>query len=109
MPALPSEMSHFLFRKILLAWVSLCWLTLTCWAQPLVEIPAIQGPIIIDGIIDEPGWEDIKPFPMVTYKPVFGNAPSEKTEIRIGHDENYLYVSGRMYDSDPGGIQGSGR
>jgi len=32
--------------------------------------------------------------------PTFGGPPSERTEIRLAHDDNYLFVSGRLYMSD---------
>ncbi len=68
-------------------------------------IPKITGPITLDGLSTEDAWKDIKPFPMVTFIPNPGNPPSEKTEILIGHDENYLYAAGRLFDREPDKIQ----
>jgi hypothetical protein len=37
--------------------------------------------------------------------PTFGAEPSERTEFRIAYDEDYLYFSGVLHDSEPGGIR----
>jgi hypothetical protein len=42
---------------------------------------------------------------MTMYQPVFGKEPTEETDVRIGYDDNYLYVGGRMYFKDAGMIQ----
>jgi hypothetical protein len=54
---------------------------------------------------DEPAWDAIPPLPLTTFSPVFGQPPTERTEIRVAFDDTYFYVSGRMYDSDPRGIR----
>jgi hypothetical protein len=38
-------------------------------------------------------------------EPLFQGAPTERTEIRLAYDEDYLYVAARCYDSQPGRIQ----
>jgi hypothetical protein len=72
--------------------------------EPLV-IPRLTGPVVLDGLSDEPAWEELQPLPMVMHSPSFGGEPSERTEIRLAHDGQYLYLAGRMYDSDPSGIR----
>ena len=37
--------------------------------------------------------------------PNFGSEPSERTEIILCYDDDYLYVAGRLYDSEPSKIQ----
>jgi len=37
--------------------------------------------------------------------PNFGSEPSESTEVLLGYDDDYLYVAGRLYDSEPSKIQ----
>jgi len=69
-------------------------------------IPEI-GTIVFDGLPNEEEWDKISPLPLVQYAPKPGSAPTEKTEIRFAHDENYLYASMRAYDSDPDGIRGN--
>ncbi len=72
--------------------------------DPLL-IPKISGPVKLDGLSDEDSWNGIQPLPMVTLIPNPGRPPSEQTEILIGHDENFLYVAGRLYDREPDKIQ----
>jgi len=68
-------------------------------------IPKLEGPIVLDGVVDEPAWDRIAPLPMTTFAPTFGAPISEPTEIRIAHDGEFLYVSARMYDSEPDQIR----
>ncbi|MBI3788704.1 MAG: carbohydrate binding family 9 domain-containing protein, partial [Ignavibacteriales bacterium] len=71
---------------------------------PLV-VQRLRGPIILDGVVNEPAWDAIQPFPMTMYSPKHPGEPTERTEFRIAYDDDYLYISGRMYDSDPSGVQ----
>ena len=70
-----------------------------------VPIPRLTGEIDIDGVVDEPAWEAIEPLPMFMWAPTHGGEMTERTEVRIAHDDEYLYLSGRMYDSNPEGIR----
>ena len=63
----------------------------------LVSVPRLQGEIRLDGVSDEPAWQLVEPVPLITETPEFGGPPAEPTEIRIAYDDEYLYVSGRMY------------
>lgn len=70
-----------------------------------MTLPRFQGTIVLDGRSDEAGWRDITPLPMTMYEPTFRGELTEQTEIRIAYDDEYLYVAGRFYDSDPDGIR----
>lgn len=72
--------------------------------EPLI-LSRINGPIVIDGLVEDPAWDFIESLPMVSYEPVAGLPPSESTEIRIAYDDYYIYASIRAYDSDPSGIR----
>jgi len=63
-------------------------------------IPRLNGPIILDGKVDEPAWDAIEPVPLVTHWPNFGQVSDDGTELRIAYDEYNLYVSCRCY-GDP--------
>ncbi|MDX1617934.1 MAG: DUF5916 domain-containing protein [Balneolaceae bacterium] len=69
-------------------------------------VPRIDR-IRFDGMPDEAAWEAIEPVPLVQYTPNAGAPPTEKTEIRIAHDDDYFYASLRGYDSNPDGIRGN--
>ena len=73
-------------------------------ATPLA-LPRLDGPITLDGYSDEPAWQAIEPLPLVMHVPIFKGTMTERTEIRVAYDDDYLYIAGRMYDSDPAAIQ----
>ena len=64
------------------------------------NIPKLNGPITLDGKVDEPAWDAVEPLPLVTHWPSFGIPVDEGTELRIAYDDEYLYVSCRCYQ-DP--------
>lgn len=72
-------------------------------------IQRLKGPITLDGLSDEQAWKDVTPFPMVMHMPTFGNEPSERTEVLMAHDDDYVYIAGRMYDSEPDKIQATSK
>lgn len=84
----------------LLVWI----LTANSFAQSANEIKRLSEPIILDGIINEPAWGEIDPYQMVQYEPVFLGDMSERTEIRTAYDDEYLYISAKMFTKDPSTI-----
>ncbi|MBN1294708.1 MAG: carbohydrate binding family 9 domain-containing protein [Candidatus Latescibacteria bacterium] len=64
----------------------------------------VESPIRLDGLSNEEAWEGSEPFPVVMQVPHFGAEPSERTEILIAYDDEYLYVAGRCFDSEPDAI-----
>ncbi|MFQ6113926.1 MAG: DUF5916 domain-containing protein [bacterium] len=75
------------------------------YAQNYYVLSRIGGTVTLNGLSDEPAWEGIEPLPVVMHMPNFGGEPSERTEIFIAYDDDYLYVAGRLFDSQPSGIQ----
>jgi hypothetical protein len=60
---------------------------------------------VIDGRLDEEAWgvaETISNF--VQHEPFEGESVSERTELRILHDAEAVYVGAWMFDQDPGSI-----
>ena len=70
-----------------------------------IVIPRISGPIELDGIVDEPAWDELEPFPITVFSPTYRAPPTETTEVRVAHDDEYVYVSGRLYDSEPEAVR----
>jgi hypothetical protein len=66
-----------------------------------LELKRLDGNIVLDGMITEPAWEAIKPLPLVVHQPNFGSSPSLHSEIRVGYDEEFIYVSGCLFDDEP--------
>ncbi len=65
----------------------------------------ITGEVNLDGVVDEALWEEVEPLPLIMWAPTYGDDLTERTEIRIAYNDRYLYVAGRLYDSDPDGIR----
>jgi len=72
--------------------------------DPIV-IRRLPGPITLDGSSGEDAWKGIAPLPFVQFMPNYGNPPTERTELLLGFDDEYLYVAARLFDSDPSKIQ----
>jgi hypothetical protein len=87
----------------------LCALALTVGlpvrAQEPLVIPRLSGPVALDGRPDEPAWEGALALPMTMHTPTFGGAPSERTEVLVGHDGSALYLACRLYDADASDIR----
>ncbi|MEN8229271.1 MAG: DUF5916 domain-containing protein [Bacteroidota bacterium] len=72
-------------------------------------IQRIDTEIILDGLPQEAIWEEVEPFPMISHIPVSGNPPGEKSVIRMVYDDQYIYVGGMLYVSDPNLIHPVGK
>lgn len=70
-----------------------------------MTLQRIDGPITLDGRSTEEAWQDIEPLPMTMYQPEYQGEVRERTEVRVAYDDEYLYVSGRLYDSTPEDIR----
>src|SRR5690349_23535018 len=61
-----------------------------------------NGPIAVDGRLDEPAWAAGIPISGLTQRaPREGAEPSERTEIRVLFDDDAIYVGARLYDAAP--------
>ncbi len=76
---------------------------------PPLIVPAIQGKVVLDGLSNEPAWSAIAPLPVVVSMPIEGATPSERTEILIAHDADFLYAAARCYDREPDKIQATSK
>ena len=70
-----------------------------------LELTRITSPIVIDGVMNDEPWQDVAPLPLTMYLPVFRGEPTQRSEIRVAYDENYLYAGGWFYDSEPRSIR----
>jgi hypothetical protein len=68
--------------------------------QPLI-IARLSGAVTLDGRSDEAAWAGATLLPMVQLIPTYGVPPSERTEVLVGHDDDYLYFAARNHDSEP--------
>lgn len=57
---------------------------------------------VLDGKLDDPAWQDAQSInSFLEYDPNQGAESRFKTDVRVVHDEKYLYVMARMYDPSP--------
>jgi hypothetical protein len=65
-----------------------------------------NGPISIDGKLDEAAWQAATPVTdFKQYDPQEGQPATEKTEARILVDDDAVYIGMRLFDSEPSKIQ----
>jgi hypothetical protein len=70
--------------------------------RPQVTAVRAGAPINVDGLLDEPVWQQAPPFvDFIQSDPVEGASPSERSEVRVAYDEGALYVGARLWDSRP--------
>ncbi|MEW6456087.1 MAG: DUF5916 domain-containing protein [Acidobacteriota bacterium] len=75
----------------------------------IYEIPVFSKPPRIDGILDNPLWEEeaLKIENFTQFIPKEMGTPSEKTVAYLGCDTKNLYVAFRCFDSNPMKIRAS--
>lgn len=73
-------------------------------APAILHLPRWQGSFLLDGLSNEAHWQNVPSLPFFVLEPVWGQAASEKTELKIAYDDRYLYVAGRNYERDPSKI-----
>ena len=68
--------------------------------RPVAHATARKGSIVIDGKLDDAGWQSATPITdFAQMIPDEGRPASQRTELRFVYDESALYVGARMYDS----------
>ncbi|MBI4538918.1 MAG: hypothetical protein HY704_05330 [Gemmatimonadetes bacterium] len=73
-------------------------------APRVVAVRATER-IVVDGALDEPGWQAAQAVTELTQRdPNEGAPPSERTVVRILYDQDAIYVGARMQDSAPDSI-----
>lgn len=73
--------------------------------RPSIEIGWTRTPPTLDGRIEPGEWEDAAHVDGLTQAlPDAGRPPTERTEVFVMTDEDYLYVAARLWDSDPSRI-----
>lgn len=66
-----------------------------------ITLTKIDSEIILDGAPDDEAWQNIDPLPMTMYQPVYQGELTEKSIIKVAYDQEYIYVMGKLYDSEP--------
>ncbi len=79
----------------------------TTFAQDTLRLVKLEHPIVFDGMPTEEAWQDIEPLPLVMFSPTYKGVLTERSEIRIAYNNQYLFLSGKLFDSDPKRMQGN--
>ena len=69
-------------------------------AGDILKITSLQGELSFDGIPSEPAWLLSEKIPLKMHFPVYGNQPTEESDVRITYDKNHLWVSAKLYYKD---------
>ncbi|NNF05011.1 MAG: carbohydrate binding family 9 domain-containing protein [Rhodothermales bacterium] len=94
---------HSIVRPLI--FLSILTASLPAMGQDALELDRLNGPIVLDGRIDEAAWREVRPLDVVMYAPVHEGRMTEDTEIRVAYDDGYLYMAARLFDADPNGIR----
>jgi len=80
---------------------SLAGIPLSGQASPdTLRLTRIEAAIELDGRLDEPVWQQVPALPLTTLTPTFGAPLTERTEIYVAYDDRFIYLAGRMFDSE---------
>ena len=71
-----------------------------CFAEDGFPVQKVSTNFTFDGIFSTGEWDNIEPVQLTVQTPHYRGNPSERTEIRMAYDANYIYLSGAMYDSE---------
>ena len=65
---------------------------------------AVDGTIDIDGLLNEPVWQQPTIGELIQVEPDTGDAPTQPTAVRVAFDEHNLYIGVYCFDSEPDNI-----
>lgn len=72
---------------------------------PSVRAERLSTPIVLDGKLNEPDWQTAMPGTQFSQSyPNAGQAPTQRTEVRVLYDDEALYVGVRLFDTRPDSI-----
>ncbi|WP_420461486.1 DUF5916 domain-containing protein [Candidatus Palauibacter sp.] len=73
--------------------------------SPRAHASEITAPPVIDGRLDDDAWSGLEPLAGFTQRePSEGQPVSQRTEVRVSHDDAALYIGAWLFDEDPSGI-----
>ena len=98
---LMSSLKHTILRIVLIVMITLIITGLQLSAQHTAQSHTFENPPKIDGRIDEASWDNAIPVTQFFQRePSPGAAATVSTEVRFGHDREYLYIAFKCY-SEP--------
>ena len=73
--------------------------------QNVMEAQKTTEKIELDGILQEAAWSKELALPITQQTPNYQQEPTQATQIILLYDDEFLYVGGRLFDSEPDKIQ----
>jgi hypothetical protein len=78
--------------------------------EPSLAASVVQTGPSVDGLLDEAVWQQAAPADgLLQVEPHPGKPMTERTEVRVLHDRETLFIGVRCRDADPSGIRARGR
>ena len=71
----------------------------------ILTITRLPDRIDFDGVPDDEAWSSVATIGLTMYSPVFGQQPSETSDIRMAYDDQNMYVGARLFYDDPSMIR----
>jgi hypothetical protein len=65
--------------------------------EDYLEIKKLTGKINFDGFCNEPVWDSLPPVEMTMFKPSHGSKPTERSDVFVTFDDEFLYIGARLY------------
>ncbi len=73
--------------------------------HPPVRAVRTDRPIAVDGLLNEDIWKNGNAITSFTQRdPDQGQAPRQRTEVRLAYDDDAVYVGARLFDSAPDSV-----
>jgi hypothetical protein len=70
-------------------------------ASEKVTVSKVSPNFIFDGIVNEDEWSSVPALTLTVQTPIYHGEPSQRSIIKLSYDENYIYLAGALYDSEP--------
>lgn len=87
------------FTSIILGFIFPYWVLAN--TPQVVSVSVLPDDFVFDGIPSEAGWASIPSVELVVQSPVYKGTPSQKTVIKLAYDQNYIYLAGSLFDTEP--------
>jgi hypothetical protein len=89
--------------------LALSWIAATTGAEDkaaALAISRVAGPIVVDGQLDDAGWQGAVPIETwYETNPGDNTPPKVRNVAFLGYDDKYFYAAFRFEDPNPGGIR----
>ena len=77
------------------------------FSQNILDAHRLTSPVTFDGRADEAVWKEVPTINLQQQAPEFGKPGSERSDVRLAYDDDYLYLSGQFHLSDPSYYRGT--